>query len=194
MSEEKSREYILATARQLYARAVWTHKVHEKDRELWTAKASTMNHISIYLACATTIASVLSVAGASGWHTLLATACLAAASTGFVLWQSILDPIGKENRHRTTAKELLCARESLFLLIVRCHIGADSVESLQNSLAAATRELTTIFRFAPDTSPEAKQLAGGALKAKDNTFTEDEIDALLPSEFRKVATGTTVVK
>jgi hypothetical protein len=192
MSEAKGRECILSTARQLYARAVWTHKVHEKERELWSEKANTMNRISIYLVCATTIASVLSVAGATAWYMSLATACFAAISTGFVLWQSNLDPVGKENRHRTAAKELLCARESLFLLIVRCHIGADSVENLQASLVAATRELTTIFKFAADTCPKAFRLAGGSLKAGEYSFSEDEIDALLPSEFRKGRTGEIV--
>jgi hypothetical protein len=191
MSEEKGREYILATARELYARAVWTHKVHEKERQIWSGKASGMNRLGIELVCATTILSVLSVAMENKWLLMLMTAFFAAASTGFVLWQSNFDPVGKENRHRTAAKELLCARENLFLLIVRCHIGADSVQSLQTSLEAVTRELTTLYKFAPDTCSEAFRLAGGALKAGEYTFGEAEIDALLPAQFRKGGAGTT---
>jgi len=33
-------EYVLATARELYGRVVYTHKTHEKEREIWSSKAS----------------------------------------------------------------------------------------------------------------------------------------------------------
>jgi hypothetical protein len=35
---------------------------------------------------------------------------LATITTAFVLWQANFDPVGKENQHRTAAKELLWIR------------------------------------------------------------------------------------
>jgi SMODS and SLOG-associating 2TM effector domain family 4 len=184
MSDDKTRELILATARELYGRAVWTHKVHEKEREIWSTKACSMNRWGIGLACVTTILAVVSVA-LQPKIILILTAVSAAASTGFALWQSNFDPVGKENKHRTMAKGLLCVRESLFLLIVRCHISEEAIERLRQSLDGITRELTMTYKFAPDTSSEAYALAGKSLKDGEFTFSDDEIDSLLPTKFRK---------
>jgi hypothetical protein len=85
MSDDKTRELILATARELYGRAVWTHKVHEKEREIWSTKACSMNRWGIGLACVTTILAVVSVA-LQPKIILILTAVSAAASTGFALW------------------------------------------------------------------------------------------------------------
>jgi hypothetical protein len=48
-----------------------------------------------------------------------------------------------------------------------------------------TRELTAVYKFAPDTSPEAYAAAEKMLKSGNFTFSDDEIDAFLPTELRK---------
>jgi hypothetical protein len=186
MSDESGRrDYVLATARELFGRAVYSHKTHEKERLIWTDKASRMSYINICLAAATTIFAVISAVLQPRW-VLILTAVFASASTAFVLWQMSFDPVGKENRHRTAAKELLCIREHLFLLIQRCHIATEPVAHLQLSLESITRELTAIYKFAPDTSTEAYVVASTALKqGGEFTFSDAEIDAFLPAALRK---------
>jgi hypothetical protein len=46
-------------------------------------------------------------------------------------------------------------------------------------------ELTGLYKFAPDTSPEACAQASAALKSGEFTFSDDEIDAFLPTKLRK---------
>jgi len=183
MSDEKIRGCVLATAKELYARAVRAHKVHEKEREIWSAKTSLMNRVNIALVSATTLSAVVSVALQPKWLLIL-TALSAAATTAFVLWQSNFDPVGKENRHRTTAKELLCARESLLFLIMRCNTEIEPADRPHLSLESITRELTTIYKFAPDTSPRAYRLAGVALREGEYSMSAEEIDACLPQIYR----------
>ena len=141
----------MATARELYGRVVYSHKTHEKEREVWGRRASLMNGANIALAAATTLFAVISAVLKPPWSLIL-TACLAAGMTAFVLWQSSFDPAGKGNQHRTAAKELLCIREQLLLLIERCHLEAESTAQLQASPVSVTRELTAIYKFVPDTS------------------------------------------
>ena len=184
MNEQNGREYVLAIARELYGRTVYTHKVHEKERQIWSDKACRMNYLNVGLISATTVFAVVSVALQPRWLLVLA-ALLAAASTAFVLWQSSFDPIGKENRHRTAAKELLWVREQLLLLIERCHVTTEPMSHLQSLLDSITRELTAIYKFAPDTSPGAYAIASAALKSGEFTFSDDEIDAFLPPRLRK---------
>ena len=113
------------------------------------------------------------------------TAISAAATTAIVLWETNFDPVGKENQHRTAAKELLWVREQLLILIERCQIGTEEPSHLQASLETLTRELTAVYKFAPDTSPEAYAAARASLKGGDFTFSDSEIDAFLPAKLRK---------
>jgi hypothetical protein len=186
MSEESERrDYVLAMARELFGRAVWSHKTHEKERDIWSGRASRMYYINICLAAATTVFAVISAVLQPRW-VLILTALFASASTAFVLWQLSFDPVGEENRHRTAAKELLCIREQLLLLIERCHIAIEPVAHLQLSLESITRELTAIYKFAPDTSTEAYKVASTALKqGGEFSFSDAEIDAFLPTALRK---------
>jgi hypothetical protein len=184
MTAENRSEYVLATARELYGRAVYSHKTHEKERELWNKKGCTMHRINIALVSITTLFAVISVAVPSSLLTV-PTALLAGSTTAFVLWQSSFDPIGKESSHRIAAKELLWVREQVLLLIERCHSGAEPVAHLQSSLEALTRELTAVYKFAPDTSPEAYATASAALNSGEFTFSDEEIDKFLPVKLRK---------
>lgn len=189
MTDRDSPEYVLAAARELYARTIYSHKVHEKDREMWSDKTCRMNYINIGLVSTTTVLAIVSAVLPQQFMLIL-TALSAAATTGFVLWQANFDPVGKENRHRTTAKELLWIREQLLLLIVRCHNSTDHVTELHRSLDSLMEQLTTAYKFAPDTSPEAYAHAQAALKKNEEfTFSDQEIDLFLPVQLRKNQAG-----
>jgi hypothetical protein len=178
------RAYILATARELYGRAVYSHKTHEKERVIWGEKICSMGHINVWLVSLTTLFAIVS-AVLKPLVLLLLTALVSAATTGFVLWQANFDPVGKENQHRTAAKELLWIREQLLLLIERCHIASVPLADLQASLESLTRELTGVYKFAPNTSDVAYAKASDALKKGEFTFSDEEIDAFLPVALRK---------
>jgi hypothetical protein len=188
MSHEDGRAYVLATARELYGRAVYSHKTHEKEREDWSKKACTASRVNIGLVIATMLFAIVSVSFRPLWSIVL-TAIVSSITTGFVLWQSSFDPVGKETIHRIAAKELLWVREELLLLIERCHIASEQVNHLQASLEGITRELAAVYKFAPNTSPEAYARASAALKCGEFTFSDEEIDIFLPMKLRKNATS-----
>ena len=184
MSIDEQREPILATARELYGRVVYSHKTHEQEREIWAGKACTVNRINIWLTSLTTLFAVISAALKPTWALVL-TALFAAATVAFALYQSGFDPVGKENQHRAAAKELLWIREQLLLLITECHLPDSSQKHLERCLEVLTRELTAVYKFAPNTSPEAYASAEKMIKSGHFTFSDDEIDTLLPSALRK---------
>lgn len=175
---------ILATAREPYGRVVYTHKTHEKEREIWSGKVCWMNRVNIILTGITTVLAVISASLQPTWA-LVSTALSAAAAVCFAIWQSSFDPSGKEARHRVAAKELLWLREQLLLLITNGHNATATAEDLQRRLEMITQELTTAYKFVPDTSPEAYAMAEKALKSGHFTFSDEEIDAFLPTELRK---------
>jgi hypothetical protein len=175
---------ILATTRELYGRVVYSHKTHEKEREIWSSKVCSMNRLNIALTGATTVLAVISASLKPTWA-LVSTALAAAATVCFAVWQSAFDPAGKESKHRVAAKELLWLREQLLLLITNCISLSAAPAELQRRLEMITHELTTAYKFVPDTSPEAHAMAEKALKSGHFTFSDEEIDEFLPTELRK---------
>jgi hypothetical protein len=180
---EPNREPILATARELYGRLVYTHLTHEKERLIWTGKVCWMNRINVGLASATTFFAIISATLRPDWSIPL-TALFAVATVSFLMWQSNYDPAGKEARHRVTAKELLWIREQLLLLITDCHLTTCTQRELESRLNIITRELTAVYKFAPDTSPTAYAQAKAAIDSGHFTFSNEEIDAMLPVALR----------
>jgi hypothetical protein len=184
MSNKSDIDLILATARELYGRAVYTHKVHEVEREMWADTVVTMNIWNIVLAAATTIFAVISASLKPTWA-MIVTAVLAAASICFVIWQASFDPAGKEAQQRVAAKEMLWIREQLLLLIQKCNGASPSIEHLNGLLEALTTQVTAAYKFAPGTSKTAYDEADRRLKSGQFTFSDDEIDRFLPTELRK---------
>jgi hypothetical protein len=184
MTLENGKEYVLTTARELYGRVVYTHKTHELERENWSKVARRLIYVDVLLVSLTTVLAIISATIRPVWSIVL-TAVFASATTALVVWQSSFDPVGKENQHRTAAKELLWVREQLLLLIVRCHLPSEPLAHLHSMLESITREVTAIYKFAPNTSREAYQSATAFLKSGEFTFSDDEIDAFLPARLRK---------
>lgn len=174
---------ILATARELYGRVIYSHKVHEKEREIWSGKVCWMNRVNIALTGMTTVFAVISASLKPLWALIL-TAISAAAAVCFAVWQASADPASKEAKHRITAKELLWIRDQFLLFIGSCQGGAPPPDA-QGQLDMLTRQLTAVYKFAPDTSPEAYAVADKTLKSGHFTFSDEEIDGFLPTDLRK---------
>ncbi|MEP6716839.1 MAG: hypothetical protein ABJC09_14810, partial [Terriglobia bacterium] len=117
---------------------------------------------------------------------------LAAGTVCFAIWQSSFDPAGREARHRVAAKELLWLREQLLLLITNCQMANADPAQLQLRLEAITQELTTAYKFLPDTSFEAYSAGEKALKCDHFTFSDEEIDAFLPTHLRSAPLPSTI--
>ena len=54
-------EKLLSVVRELYGRVAWTHKTHEKDREIWSNKVCRVRWVNVVLIGITTL---LATAGA----------------------------------------------------------------------------------------------------------------------------------
>ena len=177
-------EPILATARDLFGRVVYTHETHERERIIWSGRVCKINWWNIGLAILTTILAIVSAAFPSPvW--LVLTAVSAGSTTGCALWQASNDPAGKEGQHHVAAKELLWCRQQLLMLIADCQIASLPVDQLRRNLEMINRELHAVYKFAPNTSPEAYEQAEASIKSGHFSLSDDEIDALLPESLRK---------
>jgi hypothetical protein len=188
MNNQSDLALVLATAREMYGRVVWTHKVHEIERELLTKKLTILNWYTIGAVFSTVVWAIIGsvfTPYVSASRQQLITAVLTAGSACLVIAQTMFNPADKEAQQRAAAKEVLCLREDLLLLIMNCQSSTADVPELKKSLENITRELTRAYRFMPNTSSEANAITGKRLGRGEMTFSDEEIDSFLPTEMRK---------
>jgi hypothetical protein len=183
MNEEKQR--LLSITRELYGRVAWSHKTHEKERELNTKKAKRDRWINVALIAITTTGVIASIPLGKPWITLV-TALLAVVSTGFAIYQISFTPEIEAYQQRQAAKALWLERERLVLLIERIMASNTSVEQIRNELDMTVERLGQIYVASPDTSSKAFKEASQGLKVNEElTFSPEEIDSLLPDKLRQ---------
>lgn len=174
----------LGLARELYGRVAWTHKTHEKDREIWSRKVCLTRWINVVLIG---ITSLLATVGAifNNQVIFVVASIFGAVSTAFVVYQLSFNPEKTEEGHRMAAKRLLYLRDQYLVLIQEAMSERTSIEQLQNKLESLHREASIVYEYAPDSSSKAYMAASEALKTNEElTFSREEIDKLLPKDLR----------
>ena len=182
MEDEKKR--LLAVMREIYGRIVWTHKTHEKERELSTFRAKRDKWINVVLMALTTTGVLASIPLGTVWTSILA-ALLAFISTGFAIYQISFSPDIEILQQKQTAKNLLIERDNLLLLIERFMSPNADIKQMRQEFQRVIDRLGQIYASAPDTSSKAYAMATEGLKVNEElTFSPEEIDILLPKELR----------
>lgn len=183
-SDNNDSQKFLSVVRELYGRVAWTHKTHEKDREIWSDRVRLTRWINVVLIG---ITSILATAGAisNSQVVFVLTSIFGAVSTAFVVYQLSFNPERSETEHRMAAKRLLYLRDQYLILIQEAMSGRTPIEQLQNKLESLHREASIVYEYAPDSPPKAYAAASEALKTKEElTFSRKEIDMLLPEDLR----------
>lgn len=182
MDDEKER--LLSVIREVYGRVVWTHKTHEKERELSTFKARRDKWVNVVLMALTTTGVLASIPLGTTWTSVIA-AMLAFISTGFAIYQISFSPEIEILQQRQAAKSLLAERDNLLLLIERFMAPDANIKEMREELQRTVDRIGQIYAIAPDTSSEAHGMASRGLKSNEElTFSPKEIDLLLPERLR----------
>lgn len=177
----------LDTIRDSYGRVVYTHKIHEKQREILSRDHEIYKWGRIIVVTLT----------ASGALAVLITDqqgyAIATAVLGFTALLITLYGMGHNFEKsiygdRRAARELWTVRETYLHLIsdlVSERITEDEAAPIRDAL---TKELNRIYRDAPDTSSRAYNKTRKALKIDEEmTFSDPEIDEFLPDSLKKVS-------
>lgn len=165
MNEEKQR--LLAIIRELYGRVCWSHKTHEKERELSTQRAKRDRWINVVLMALTTTGILASIPLENPWATITA-ALLAAISTGFAIYQISFSTEIEVYRQRQAAKSLLLERERLVLLIERVMADDANIQDIRKVLETTIERIGQIYSSSPDTSDKLSRWQAMALNSMKN--------------------------
>lgn len=185
-----SRELIESQVRECYGRVVYSHKTHEKCADILLERLSKIKLAQIILSSITTAGFVAAILGAgpisAGVGIFISTILL------------VLNAYTKNHdlgelaqKHRQAAADLWLIRENYLSLVTDLRVGKESLGIVTNRRDALLRDLHGVYSGAPSTTYQAYKKAQEALQQFDEmTFSDTEIDTLLPSELRKASSST----
>jgi len=170
--------------REMYGRAAYTHKAHQKMADDYVARYKCIKLLEIGLSAATASSLLFAVFGDKPVGTLVG-AVLSAVLLGFTLYFKEASLGEQAQLHTEVGAKLWGVREALLSLLVDLQDGrsADGIREERDRLNGV---LEVIYKNAPRTDAKAYGAAQKALKeAEELFFTDEELNKMLPKQLRK---------
>jgi len=169
--------------REMYGRAAYTHKTHQKMADNYIARYKRIKVAEIVLSAATSSSLLIAIFGDKPIGMIIG-AILSAILLGFTLYFKEAS-LGEQGQlHTEVGSKLWGAREALLSLLVDLQDGrpAEEVRQERDRLNVALEE---IYKAAPRTNAKAYAAAQSALKeAEELFFTDEELNKMLPKQLR----------
>ena len=176
--------------RECYGRCAYSHKTHERMADRRTTWLRRVKWIQIILAALTTCGALGVIFSKDGTYYAYATAALSFASLVLNSYMKDLDPGQAAQKHRETAADLWNIRESYLSLLTDIRSQCVPLEGLRERRDKLQDQLHRVYRIAPHTDGKAYVEAQYRLKDKEDlTFSDSEIDSMLPTTLRRSAGG-----
>jgi hypothetical protein len=176
--------------REMYGRAAYTHKTHQKMADRYVARYKLIKLVEIVLSAATTTSLLVALFGKSEVATAVG-AVLSAILAGCALYFKEASLGEQAQLHTEVGAKLWGAREALLSLLVDLQDGRP-VEQVRQQRDRLNAELEDIYKAAPRTNSKAYGEAQEALKnAEELFFTDEELNKMLPKQLRCNAGTTT---
>lgn len=179
-------EKLESQIRELYGRVVWTHKTQEKCADIILKQHVRIKIAQIVLSAITTTGVLIAVFGNNQTIGVI-TAILSAILFGLNTYTKDYDLGEIAQKHTAAAVDLWNVREKYLSLLTDLSIKKVSVDEIIEKRDRLQNELFNIYNGAPRSINKAYLEATKGLKSNEEmTFTDIEIDCLLPKELRKV--------
>lgn len=176
-----------AQLRECFGRVAYSHKTHEKCADICATRLACIKLWQIGLSALTTGGLITVLLGEP--KISLASALVSALTSTLLLvlnaYMKDNDPGQLSERHKKVAAELWDIRESYLSLLTDIRTGQVPESSLRERRDQLQARLATIYEAAPRTTDKAyKRAQVGLQKSEELTFSDDELDALLPPALR----------
>lgn len=173
--------------RECYGRSVYSHKTHEKCADILLARLAQLKLWQILLSAVTTGSLLTTIIESSK----------AAAVVGMVISTIllVLNAYTKDydlgelaQKHKQAANDIWLIREQYLSVLTDLAAGLKSNDALVAERDRLVLALHAVYAGSPSTTYAAYRRAQTALqKNEEMTFSDQEIDALLPKQLRRGA-------
>jgi hypothetical protein len=172
--------------REMYGRAAYTHKTHEKMADGYIERYRFIKNLEIWLSALATGSLLLAVFGDSQIGTIVG-AVLSTILLALTLYFKEASLGEQAQKHTVVASQLWGAREALLSLLVDMSDGRP-IEEIRQRRDTLNTLLEDIYKAAPRTNTAAYSAAQRALKKDEELFfTDAELDKMLPKQLRSNA-------
>ena len=178
-------QVLLDLARQNFASVVWTHKIQEKQADIYETNYKKLETINIILASLTSAGLLSLLFTESSFCFKFITTIISFFTLAITGYLKCFDLRSLVLNHKSCATNLLIIRNDMLKLIADIHLHQKSIQNLSDEFDSIMERLNKIYLEAPITTDNAVNKASIALKLKkDYTYTDEEIDCFLPRELK----------
>ena len=172
--------------REIYGRTVYSHKTHVIQAGIYQVQNWRLKTSEIALGAITTTGLIVALFGKDNQIGLVIGAICSALLTALIAYTKDFDLGTVSEQHKRTSDELWLIREKYLSLLVDMQAGATDRVAAMARRDELLDELDKVYASAKVTTPKAYAKAQKALKLNDDlTFSDNEIDLLLPISLRK---------
>lgn len=184
--ENKKYEILESQIRECFGRVAWSHKTQEKCADILITRNSRIKLAQIILSAITTTSLIFFIVGQRQIGVIIGVIF----STILLILNTYLKDhdLGEiAQKHANSANDLWDIREMYLSLLTDIKAGVVSIKDVIQKRDEIQEELSNIYNGAPRIIPKAYSLAAKALKINEElTFSDEEIDLLLPIDLRKI--------
>ena len=175
--------------RECYGRVVYSHKTKEKCADILLERQGSINFWQIVISAVVT-GGIVSTFFDTGKAGAVISAVLSTGLLALNAYTKDYDLGEITQKHRQAGAELWIVREKYLSLLTDIRTGDVSLESIRARRDALLDELHAVYVGAPSTNFKAYSRAQESLKKlEDMTFSDEEIDAFLPKELKRISKG-----
>jgi hypothetical protein len=171
--------------RECYGRVVYSHKTHEKCADILLERLSQIKFWQIVLSALSTGGFISFFLG-SGEIGAAIGLILSTILFGLNTYTKNYDLGELAQKHKQAANEIWVVREKYLSLLTDLAVNTKTVHEITDERDLLLDKLNSAYIGSPSTNFKAYAKAQDALKTKEDlTFTDEEIDAFLPSDLRR---------
>ncbi len=184
MAQDSLNSVLESQLRELYGRVVWTHKTQEKCADILWRRHSRLKIAQIALSALTTTGILVAVFGDCRVVGIIS-AILSALLFGINAYTKDYDLGAISQKHSAAASQIWNIRESYLSLLTDLRSGTASSKEITAQRDKLQEKLFNTYKGAPRTINAAyKEATKGLHLNEELTFSDEEIDHLLPRELR----------
>ena len=170
--------------RQLFWRIIWTHKIHEKQADIYSTERKMVDFSAMALT-AVSGCGILAASWLASPPLNVIPIVIAALAIFLDIKSHVTDYGAMVAKQRASAERFLSLREEALDLITAAHDSALNAEKASSALAHFELEYERACSDSPRTTPKAVSQAEKALANGDGVATDEEIDRFLPERLRR---------
>ena len=172
-------------ARDMFARAVWSHKIQEKQADIYQKQYKWMETVSIICASLTSVGILSTIFTDELWIKIVSSV-LSFVTVFVAAYFKSFDLNKLTKAHKEAANKLLIVRNEITCLLTSIKLKENTVSELEDRYRELMDKADEVYKDAPTTTDKAVKLAKEALQVTgDNIFSKEEIDSYLPVALQK---------